>query len=208
MGRRVWVAVLGVFLATGALAQEEAQAVPPELSGGAFPDFPWRNISPTFAGAGGLPLMESGDRPEASLNFWGGFAFHPQPAPLSLFIAVGTELNAVVPSSGTLGTAFAEFVPEVRTGLSLLRDPHTSYFNQTFPDLELYVIAGYRLPNPVRGGALRVGAGVSFLAIARWQIESFSTSFMRGVPLVPWMIDFVYDIQDEPAPYIRIGYQF
>jgi len=131
---------------------------------------------------------------------WIGATLHPRPAEASLFMSAGLEINGVfAPNDGRL--IAMEYVPEVRGGLALLGDP----FWEFFPHLELYVLGGFRVPNPIRGGALRVGAGLAIPAFGAAQLESFS---YNCPPLIPWMIEIVYDVSDVPETSLRIGYQF
>jgi hypothetical protein len=131
---------------------------------------------------------------------WIGATLHPRPDTASLFMAAGLEINGVfAPNDGRL--IAMEYVPEVRGGLALLGEP----FWEFFPYLELYVLGGFRVPNPIRGSALRVGAGIAIPAFGAVQFESFSRNCP---PLIPWMIEIVYDVSDVPETSLRIGYQF
>jgi hypothetical protein len=131
---------------------------------------------------------------------WIGASFHPRPDTGSLFMSAGLEINGVfAPDDGRL--IAMEYVPEVRGGLALLGEP----FWEFFPYLELYVLSGVRISNPIRGSALRLGAGIAIPAFGALQFEALNAS---GPPLIPWMIEIIYDVSDVPETSLRIGYQF
>jgi len=131
---------------------------------------------------------------------WIGATVHPRPDRASLFVSMGLEVNGVLaPDDDRLVTM--EFVPEVRGGLALLNKP----FWEFLPQMELYVLSGFRLPNQVRGSALRLGAGISIPAFGVAQFESFGRSYP---PIIPWMFEIIYDVSDVPETSFRVGYHF
>ncbi len=131
---------------------------------------------------------------------WIGATLHPRPDTASLFMSAGLEVSGVfAPGDGRL--IAMEYVPEVRGGLALLGDP----FWEFFPHLQLYVLSGFRVPNPIRGSALRLGAGIAIPAFGAAQFESFSRNCP---PLIPWMFEIIYDVSEVPETSFRIGYQF
>ncbi|HEX8701570.1 MAG TPA: hypothetical protein VF815_22270 [Myxococcaceae bacterium] len=131
---------------------------------------------------------------------WIGATVHPRPHTASLFMAAGLEVNGVfAPGDGRL--IAMEYVPEVRGGMALLGDP----FWEFFPHLELYVLSGFRIPNPIRGPALRLGAGIAIPAFGAAQFESFGRNCP---PFIPWMFEIIYDVSDVPETSFRIGYHF
>jgi hypothetical protein len=143
-------------------------------------------------------------RDEGALTFAGGWiggTYHPRPKKVSPFVAVGTELGAVVPPSrvpGDRARIGVEVVPSARLGVALLSDD----LGHLFPDFELYVLGGYRIPNSVRGQAIRVGAGISIPAFARAQYKWIK------IPFIPWMVDIFYDYSPRHEVGVRAGYHF
>jgi hypothetical protein len=131
---------------------------------------------------------------------WIGATVHPRPDTASLFMSAGLEINGVfAPDDGRL--IAMEYVPEVRGGLALLGEP----FWEFFPYLELYVLSGVRISNPLRGTALRLGAGISIPAFGAVQFESLGRNCP---PLIPWMFEIIYDVSEVPETSFRVGYHF
>jgi hypothetical protein len=136
------------------------------------------------------------------ISGWVGATVHPRPASASWFMGAGLEIGGVYAPESRGGHLLAmEFVPEVRGGLALLGSP----FWEFFPHLELYVLSGFRVPNVVRGSALRLGAGISIPAFGAAQFESFGRNCP---PFFPWMVEVIYDVSDVPETSIRVGYHF
>lgn len=140
--------------------------------------------------------LQSGD-------LWVGAAFHPRPAIVSPFLAGGTELGVVGPrGTGDTRVAF-EAIPQARLGLVVLM-PMGSV---TFPGVEVYGIAGYRLVTNYRDSSLRLGAGFSLPLFA--YIQGVILESLLGVPfaIIPWMVEATYDLASKETSF-RAGFQF
>ncbi|MEW5743721.1 MAG: hypothetical protein AB1938_32715, partial [Myxococcota bacterium] len=122
------------------------------------------NFQPTAALGFSIELLGSSG---ASIAGWLGVAMHPvkaeQGEEWSGWIALGLELDGYFPFSGP---GVFEVVPELRGGVSWLRDPPAAWTSRLFPHLEVYTLVGIRTGNPVRKAAMRIGAGVSFIEFA------------------------------------------
>jgi hypothetical protein len=136
------------------------------------------------------------------ISGWVGATVHPRPDNVSLFVGAGVEIGGVyAPESGGGHLLAMEYVPEARAGLALLGSP----LWESFPHLEVYVLGGFRIPNAVRGSAVRLGAGISIPALGAAQLESFGGNCP---PFFPWMVEVIYDVSDVPETGVRIGYHF
>lgn len=199
---------LGGFFFALLIAAHAARGENP-ISAAPSPGLHWRNISPT--GSAGLSAPVSGpvNRRFGALAGWLGAAWHPRPGTaFSPYVALGSEFGWVIPPGRDLSESHFEVVPSVRGGWSLPPAPTTSYGSQTFPQMEIYGLAGYRLPNHLRGPALRVGVGISFLAFARWQASCLGEGFhWGGSPLVPWAMEAVYDTDAGGVWSVRLAYK-
>jgi hypothetical protein len=140
---------------------------------------------------------------------WLGLALHPYPHQISPFVSAGSELNFVSPAGKDLSRSKFEAAPGIRAGISLLPPPPT-WVHQTFPTLSLYGIAAYRIENRLRGGALRLGVGLSLFALARWQSNWAGGSgvFGNGPPLIPWALEVLWDFEDNPVWSVTVSYYF
>lgn len=144
--------------------------------------------------------LVSGDTAVGFIGGWIGGTFHPRPARASPFVALGLELGAVFPPSvnGNQSRAAVEAVPSARLGIAAT----SGDLGHLFPDLELYVLGGYRIPNHFRGQAIRLGVGLSIPSFAREQVKWFK------IPFIPWMVDLFYDYSPRHEVGVRAGYHF
>ena len=166
------------------VASPDATPAPstPEGAGGGFSTTPAKPavpkgfgrpvVAPTF----GLSLSTRtvAHRPElegASFDVWLGARVHAMSTRFTPFVAAGLEIDTRAGSVETedgvdleqteSSESWVEIVPEMRMGWALVADPSTDYFNQVFPIVELYGIAGWRIANDRNGHAARLGVGVS-----------------------------------------------
>lgn len=130
-------------------------------------------LAPTFALSLSTRTVEH--RPElegASFDVWLGARLHAMSASATPFVALGMEIDTragrVAPESqevgsetGEAGESWVEVVPEMRMGWAFVASPATDYFNQVFPIVEVYGIAGWRIANDRNGHAARLGVGIS-----------------------------------------------
>ena len=136
------------------------------------PEFGKPVIVPTLGFSVGIRSVKN--HPElasSSFDAWLGVRMHPFSATMTPFVAVGLEVDTRQYTEPTRdldpeptereSDTWTEIVPEMRVGWAFIGKPTTDYFNQVFPYVELYGIAGYRIPNGRDGGGARLGVGVS-----------------------------------------------
>lgn len=158
------------------------------------------NFQPTAALFFGFDLLGSSG---ASFGGWLGVSMHPVPGDAwSPWVALGTELNGYFPFSG--GSTF-EVVPELRGGISLVRSPTTAWVSRVFPHLEIYTLLGARIPNAVRPGAVRIGAGISFVEFAAWQAALVNA---LSAAVIPWAVEVTYDFGNVGVLGLRFLWHF
>jgi hypothetical protein len=199
----VWLVALFLLLSLPAEAKRRRGS----RSSGRRGDPALTNVGVSVGLFGGALLLDdfhvvSGEESLWYAGGWIGGTYHPRPEKVSPFMAVGTEIGVVVPPSqlpgGERTRTGIEVVPSARLGVSMLSDD----LGHLFPDFEAYVLGGYRIPNSVRGHALRLGAGISIPAFARAQYKWIK------VPFLPWMFDIIYDLSPRHEVGFRAGYHF
>ncbi|HVG64190.1 MAG TPA: hypothetical protein VNA24_36840 [Hyalangium sp.] len=198
-----WLALLLLLLSLPAEAARRGRS---RSSRGQGVDLLASNVGVSLGLYGGSLLVDDFQvvRAEESLYFFGGWiggTFHPRPGRISPFLALGTEIAAVVPPGNGpdgRGSAAVEVVPSVRFGVSAPSDDAGHWF----PDLEVYALGGFRIPNHIRGSAIRLGAGISIPAFARAQYKWIK------IPFIPWMFDIFYDYSPRHELGFRVGYHF
>src|SRR5207248_2638207 len=137
----------------------------------------------------------------SSVPLWLGIAMQTMPGHSVPFTAFGLEMNF----RSTFGGAhYTEYTPEIRAGLAVLRTPTGDYVNRMFPNVEVYGIGGWRLPNRFEAGGARLGLGISSPLLLLLVGETGC-----DVPL-PTMLEGTVDYGITPAPQyaFRMGWQF
>jgi len=169
-------------------------------------------ILPTFSVGIGVPnAWGSSPGTEASTGaertqvpIWGGVAFHPLPATVSGFTAVGLEANLRSSVDGT--HTMTEWIPEMRVGASITATENPKWADVLVPPFELYTLAGWRFASYERPAAARLGVGVSspLAAIGVLQLARDSC-----VP-PPTMVEAVWDLEPNHLHefQFRVGWQF
>lgn len=195
-------------------------ATPPEPAPAARPTVPpgfsRPVLAPTFAFS--LSTRTAKHRSELdgmSIDVWLGARFHPVTAQASPFVALGAEINSrngfYEPATNEVGSrqsgsgvTWAEVVPEMRFGWAYAASPATDYFNQVFPIIEVYGIAGWRLPNEHSGHAVRLGFGVSSPLVMVMGVA--------GQVPIPTQLELLMDVDSfttgEREVVFRFGWHF
>lgn len=162
------------------------------------PSFGIENFQPSAALGFSIELLGSSG---ASIAGWLGVAVHPAPTDTwSGWVALGTELNGYF-SFNRPGVF--EVVPELRAGISWVRQPPTAWTSRLFPHLEFYTLVGVRTGNDVRKPATRIGVGASIVEFAVWQAR-----FSTRAPGLPWAFELTYDFDTVGILALRILYHF
>lgn len=134
--------------------------------------------------------------------FWIGLGMLPEPQEWAPFYSLSAEVQF---HQTVDNVSFVEWTPTVRVGLDGLRHPFNEYVNQVFPNVELYAIGGWRVPNPYEPGAARVGIGVTSPLVAGALI-----AMARDCVPIPTMLEGTVDLDGRDAPQysLRFGWSF
>ena len=134
--------------------------------------------------------------------FWIGVGMLPEPQEWAPFYSLSAEAQF---HQTIDGVSFVEWTPTVRVGLDALRNPYNEYLNQVFPNVELYAIGGWRVPNPYERGAARFGVGVTSPLVAGALIAA-----ARDCVPIPTLLEGTVDLdgQNPPQYSLRFGWSF
>jgi hypothetical protein len=135
-------------------------------------------------------------------NLWVGAAFYPRTTVFSPFLAVGTELGVINAQGARARDVGLEAIPSLRLGLTGFSEAG----DVTFPAVELYGIAGYRFVTQYRDWSPRVGVGFSLPIFAYGEAKFFESVIGLPVPILPWMVEFIYDASPRREMSFRLGY--
>ncbi len=139
----------------------------------------------------------------AAIPVFVGATFHPMPARVSPFSNVGVEMQ-YLPYSGRV-----EWIPTGRFGIAILLDDEEGksddFFRQLFPAFDVYVLAGWRIPSEVRGGAGRIGFGIASPVL-------MPLTMAESCFPAPSLLEATMDVSDTkggPRDYqLRLGWFF
>lgn len=101
------------------------------------------------------------DKP--GLMLWLGGTLYPRPSTITPFISAGLKIEAYY----EIANYPTDFIPTIRLGGAWLPGSPDSFKNQTFANMEVYALGGYRFSVlDERHGAVRAGIGVSSPAMS------------------------------------------
>ena len=146
--------------------------------------FDWPSITPTATVIAHLNVTDPTIQ-KAGFGLWLGGNYYPWPDEFNAFWSLGLKVE----NNPDIWGRPTDFIPTVRSGFAWLDGSPTRFKNQLLPNLQIYGLAGYRIPRDEREQRIRTGLGVSSPRLS----PATAVMLLYGFPL-PNQLEFLVDI--------------